>query len=173
MGTQPIPPAARPPTIEDLKRIGRALNAAHARYLIIGGFAVNYYGFTRATEDLDLLIDPDPDNIERVKQALCVLSDQAAKDLTAADFSRYAVIRVVDEITVDLLIKAGEVTYESAKPVPVTLDDVTLPVASLQTLIETKPGVRERDQLDRAYLLRLLAEQAKARRKQSPPEEAR
>ncbi len=32
-------------------------------------------------------------------------------------------------------------------------------LASLRTLIATKPGVRERDQLDRAYLLRLQAEQ--------------
>jgi hypothetical protein len=92
--------------------------------------------------------------------------------VSMTDFSRYAVIRVVDEITVDLLVKAGEVTYGSAKPVPVTLDDVTLPVASLQTPIETKPGVRERDQLDRAYLLRLLAEQAEVQRT-PPPEEAR
>ena len=118
MGADQTPSPTRPPTLEDLKRVGAALNAANAKYLVIGGFAVNYYGLTRATEDLDLLIAQDPDNIERVKEALCVLPDQAAKDL------------------------------------------VTLPFASLRTLIATKPGMRERDQLDRAYLLRLLAEQS-------------
>ena len=159
MGTQPDPPASRPPTLDDIKRIGRALNAAHAKYLIIGGFAVNYYGFARATEDLDLLIDSDPGNIEKIKQALCVLPDGAAKEITSGDFIGYSVVRVVDEITVDLLTKAGDVTYDSAEAVSVALDEVTLPIASLRTLIATKPGVRERDQLDRAYLLRLRAAQ--------------
>lgn len=159
MGTQPDPSFSRPPTLDDLKRIGRALNAAQAKYLIIGGFAVNYYGFARATEDLDLLIDAAPENIEKIKQALCVLPDQAAKDLSPADFAQYSVIRVVDEITVDLLTRAGDVTYDSAEAVPAVLDDVAMPIASLKTLISTKGGLRERDQLDRAYLLRLQAEQ--------------
>lgn len=160
MGTQPLPPPARPPTLEDLKRVAAALNTAHAKYFIIGGFAMNYYGLTRATEDLDLLIDPEPENIERIKQALCILPDQAAKDLAPSDFTHYSVIRIVDEITVDLLTKAGDVTYGSAEYISVVVDNVSLPIASLQTLIATKPGLRERDQLDRAYLLRLQAEQA-------------
>ena len=159
MGTQPDPPASRPPNLDDLKRIGRALNAARAKYLIIGGFAVNYYGFARATEDLDLLIDSAPDNIDKIKQALSVLPDGAAKDLTPTDFDRYSVVRVADEITVDLLTKAGDVTYDSAEAVVVNLDEVPLLIASLSTLIATKPGVRERDQLDRAYLVRLQTEQ--------------
>lgn len=162
MGTDQAPSPTRPPTLEDLKRVGAALNAAHAKYLVIGGFAVNYYGFTRTTEDLDLLIARESENIERIKQALCVLPDQAAKDLSPADFAHYAVIRIVDEITVDLLTKAGDVIYENAETVPVQLDEVTLPFASLRTLIATKPGVRERDQLDRAYLLRLQAEEAQS-----------
>jgi len=63
---------------------------------------------------------------------------------------------------VDLLTKAGDVVYENAETVPVQLDEVTLPFASLRTLIATKRSVRERDQLDRAYLLRLQAEEAQS-----------
>jgi len=162
VGTDSTPPPSRPPTIEDLKRLAVALNAARARYLIIGGFAVNYYGFARATEDLDLLVASDVDNLERIKQALCTLPDQAAKDLQVSDLQEYAVVRIVDEITVDLLIKAGDVTYETAQAVMVSLDGVDVPIASLVTLIATKPGIRERDQLDKAYLLRLLAEPPEA-----------
>jgi hypothetical protein len=160
VGADPTPAPTRSPTLDDLKRVGAALNAAHAKYLVIGRFAVNYCGFTRATEDLDLLIAQESENIERVKRALCVLPDQAAKDLTPTDFAHYSVIRIVDEITVALLTKAGDVRYENAETVPVRLDEVSLPFASLRTLIATKPGARERDQLDRAYLLRLQAEQA-------------
>ena len=158
MGADSDPHASRPPTPDDLKRLCVALNSAGAKYLIIGGFAVNYYGLTRATEDVDLLIDPAPDNLRRVQEALCILPDRAAKDLTATDLAQYSVIRIVDEITVDLLTRVGEVTFSSAEAVPVRLDDVTIPIASLPTLIATKQGLRERDQLDRAYLLRVQSD---------------
>lgn len=139
MGTDPAPRPTRPPTLDDLKRIAVALNAAHARYLIIGAFAVNYYGFTRATEDLDLLVASDAVNLEHIKQAHCVLPDQAARELTVSDLQEYAVARIVDEITVDLLKKAGDVTYETAETVIVSIDGVPIPLASLRTLIATKP----------------------------------
>jgi hypothetical protein len=67
VGADQTPSPTRLPTLEDLKRIGAALNAPHAKYLVIGGFAVNYCGFARATEDLDLLIAQESENIERVK----------------------------------------------------------------------------------------------------------
>lgn len=31
-------------------------------FLIIGGYAVNYYGYSRMTEDLDLWLKPDNGN---------------------------------------------------------------------------------------------------------------
>lgn len=156
MGTDQSPPPSRPPTPDDLKRLCAALNAAGAKYVVIGGFAVNYYGLTRATEDLDLLIDPDPENIQRIKQGLSILPDQAAKDLEARDLGQYSVIRIVDEITVDLLTRVGDVTFGTAETVAAPLDDVIVPIASLKTLIATKQGLRERDQLDRRYLETVL-----------------
>jgi len=42
VGTDQAPSPTRSPTLEDLKRVGAALNAAHAKYLVIGGFAVNF-----------------------------------------------------------------------------------------------------------------------------------
>ncbi len=56
-------PYAREPQIEDLVRICRALNAAQARYLLIGGFAVIPHGGARSTKDIDLLIDASAENV--------------------------------------------------------------------------------------------------------------
>jgi hypothetical protein len=50
------------------------LNAAHAAYVVIGGMAVIQAGFPRATGDIDLLIDPAPDNQRRVREALMGLA---------------------------------------------------------------------------------------------------
>lgn len=43
----------RPPTLDDVARIARALNAEGARYLLIGGFALIAHGGGR-TRDIDL-----------------------------------------------------------------------------------------------------------------------
>lgn len=56
-------PHAREPQIEDRARVGAALNAAGARYVLIGGFAVIAQGASRTTKDIDLLIDPAPSNM--------------------------------------------------------------------------------------------------------------
>jgi hypothetical protein len=47
-----------------------ALNAAEAKYLLVGGHAVGLYGTPRATKDFDLWVEPSADNAARVVQAL-------------------------------------------------------------------------------------------------------
>ena len=47
---------------KDMKDLIRAFNANGAEYLIIGGFAFGVHAQPRATKDLDLFIEPDPDN---------------------------------------------------------------------------------------------------------------
>jgi predicted nucleotidyltransferase len=158
-------PYAREPQVEDLARICRALNGAGARYILIGGFAVIAHGGARTTKDIDLLVDASPDNISRVREALRVLEDRAVDDVADTDVARYAVVRVADEIVVDLMAQACGVEYaEAARDVVnLTLAGVVIPVASLATLIRTKDTVRPSDAADRRYLEELL----RAEREQS------
>ena len=44
--------------------------AAQARFLVVGAHALAVHGFPRATQDIDLWIDPVPSNAERVWSAL-------------------------------------------------------------------------------------------------------
>ncbi len=104
----------RAPTLEDLARICAALNRSGARYLLIGGFAVIAHGAVRTTKDIDFLVDPSPENVGRVKAALSVLPDNAAAEIVDTDIETYSVVRVADEVLVDLLGTACGVTYESA-----------------------------------------------------------
>lgn len=73
MDEDPDVPEVRPPTIDDIRRICRALDEAEAHYVLIGGFAVILHGGLRTTKDIDLLVDPEPANVERLKRALSVL----------------------------------------------------------------------------------------------------
>ena len=149
---------AREPHIEDLTRICHALNIAGARYVLIGGFAVIARGGVRTTKDIDLLIDPSPDNMVRVKQALRILEDQAIDEVADDDVARYTVVRVVDEVVVDLMAKACGVEYADAAKdnQTVTIGGVSIPVPSIQTLIRTKNTIRPSDAADRMYLVELL-----------------
>jgi hypothetical protein len=147
-------PHAREPQIEDLTRICRALNEAGALYILIGGFAVIAHGGVRTTKDIDLLVDAASDNIARVKQALRILEDHAVDQMADDDVARYAVVRVADEIVVDLMARACGLDYAAvAKDADtLTLDGVEIPIASLETLIRTKNTVRPSDAADRRYL---------------------
>ena len=151
-------PYAREPQIEDLVRICRALNEAGARYLLIGGFAVIARGGARTTKDIDFLIDAAPENVARVKQALRILEDRAVDEVADTDVARYAVVRVADEIVVDLMARACDIDYaEAARDVEhVSIDGTDIPVASLQMLIRTKNTMRPSDAADRLYLEELL-----------------
>lgn len=154
-------PEVRPPTLEDVRRICRALAGAEARYVLIGGFAVILHGGMRTTKDIDLLVDPAPENVARLKQALSVLEDDAARDIGPDDLERYKVVRVADEVMVDLLSVACGVTWAEAASSAERreLDGVPVAVADLRTLIRTKQTIRPSDAADRAWLEGLLREQ--------------
>ena len=151
-------PYAREPQIDDLVRICRALNDAGARYLLIGGFAVIAHGGARTTKDIDLLVDASPENVARVKEGLRILEDRAVDEVADTDIARYAVVRVADEIVIDLMALACGIDYsEAAKDSErLTVDGVSIPLASPETLIRTKNTVRPSDAVDRRYLEELL-----------------
>jgi Nucleotidyl transferase of unknown function (DUF2204) len=151
---------AREPQLEDLVRLARALNAHHVRYVLIGGFAVIAHGGTRTTKDIDLLIDADPKNVGRVREALQILEDKAVNDVSDEDVARYSVVRVADEIVVDLMAKACGVDYADASrdAVEIPFDGVPIRVASPLTLIRTKNTSRPSDAADRQFLQVLIDE---------------
>lgn len=151
---------AREPQLDDPARLARALNEHGARYVLIGGFAVIAHGGARTTKDIDLLIDPDPSNVGRLRLALQILEDNAVSEVGDDDIARYAVVRVADEIVVGLMGKACGVDYVDASrdAVIIEFDGVPIPVASPRTLIRTKDTPRPSDAADRQFLEALIAE---------------
>ncbi len=154
------PGESRAPTLEDLLVLCRSLNAEGAKYMVVGGFAVNYHGYTRATMDIDLLVDSSKANQVRVKKALEVLPDKAVLEIAADDLNDYLVIRVGDEITVNLMAAACGVSYEDAAVDVeiVTIEGVPISFVSAKTLLRMKQTLRSKDEGDRLFLQRLLAQ---------------
>jgi hypothetical protein len=54
----------------DLRALLATLHKNKVRFVVIGGVAVGAHGFLRSTEDLDLVPDPDPENLKRLTAAL-------------------------------------------------------------------------------------------------------
>jgi len=59
MATIQIPP--------DFKEFLQLLNSHQVEYLLIGGYAVGYYGYPRATGDMDVWIAINPENAEKLQ----------------------------------------------------------------------------------------------------------
>ena len=152
---------SRAPELEDLVALCKALNSEGVRYVLIGGFAVILHGFVRGTKDIDLLVDAAPQNIQRLKRAMSVLPDNAAALIADDEIEKYRVVRIADEIVVDLMASACGIDYERAKSSieTRTIDGVSIPIARKELLIETKQTVRPSDAADVQFLrLRIAAE---------------
>jgi hypothetical protein len=54
----------------DFREFLKLCNSKRVEYLVIGGYAVAYYGYPRPTGDLDIWISNAPDNAERARQAM-------------------------------------------------------------------------------------------------------
>ena len=55
---------------QDFKDFLRLLDAEGVEYLLIGGYAVAYHGYPRATEDMDLWVASHPENAARMVSVL-------------------------------------------------------------------------------------------------------
>ncbi len=157
---------SRAPEVEDLVTLCRALEAEHARYVLIGGFAMILHGSVRGTKDIDLLVDSSSENVARIKRAMAALPDNAAAMLADDDVQTYGVVRVADEFVVDLLGKACGIDYSRAVATGVEridVEGVAIPTATKELLIATKQTMRDHDHADVLYLRDRIAEEQRDR----------
>lgn len=149
---------SRPATLEDLKTLILALNEQKADYFLIGGYALFAHGYHRATTDIDVLVPASAEAGQKVREALLVLPDQAAKDIDPAWFTEGENIRVADAIVVDVMLNACGETYETLRKYAekVEIDGVPVNTINLEGLLLTKQTMRDKDVMDRIVLERAL-----------------
>jgi hypothetical protein len=143
-------------------RVCSLLNASGAHYLICGAQACILHGLIRTTEDVDILIEPTEENCQRVIAALGQMEDGAALELKPADLLENLVVKIADEVEVDVSTRAWTVTYEEAIPAAraVIVQGVRIPFLGIDSLIESKRTYREQDAWDRGRLLALKQDRA-------------
>lgn len=112
--------------------------------------AMQLWGTSRSTRDVDVLIEPTVENAERVLKALSTLPLQMAADIDARELIGRAVTMIGDIPNVDVLTRAWNVTWpEAARDIAVfEVEGVPIPTLSLAKLIESKRTGRTQDAAD-------------------------
>ena len=152
---------SRPPVEADVVALCRELNQRGAKYVVVGGFAIIAAGFPRMTKHVDLMVAADLENEAKVFSALATLPDNAVRELQPGELQQFNVIRVGDEIMVDLMRTAGGIDFaEAEKHVVVReLGGVPIPFASPRLLWRMKVVThREKDAGDLVFLRHWFAE---------------
>jgi hypothetical protein len=133
-----------------LARVCGALEADKARYVLMGATAMQLWGTTRATRDVDVLIEPTVANARRVLRALSALGFGFAKELLAEEIAKRPVTIVGDTPNVDILTVAWTVRYAEARrdATIFEIEGVKIPTASIEHLIASKRTGRLQDAAD-------------------------
>ncbi len=148
MATTHLPP--------DFKEFLRLLNAHKVEYLVIGGYAVGYHGYPRATADLDIWVAARPANAARIVAALKEFGFDLP-DLSPELFLReWQIIRLgVPPVRIEIATTISGVDFAEshAERIEDTLDGVPVSLISLKHLKANKKAAgRHEDLADLEHL---------------------
>ena len=137
---------------DDMKALIRLFKRHRVRYVLVGGHAVNYYGYVRTTQDMDVLVFPSSGNADRIMRAIGEFGFAGA-GIPQGLFEREggAVHLGVEPNRIDILTSlVGAANDEIfARSRVVQIDDVEVSIISLEDLLRVKRGSkRPRDLAD-------------------------
>ena len=126
---------------KDFKEFIELLNEHKVKYLIIGGYAVNFHGYPRYTKDIDLWLWMSEPNIEKLIKAIKDFGF-GSQNLEIEDFmTPENVIQLgYEPYRIDLLMDVDGVSFEDCyeRRTEAELDGTEVKFLSLQDLIIAK-----------------------------------
>ncbi len=130
-------------------------NRNNVEYLVVGGYAVNFHGYSRTTGDIDLWIGPDNEiNKNKILQSLKVLhvDEDTLTKLIELDFNKPVVfIDGKPPYKIDFMTYVSGVNFNEAfdqKSIAM-LDEIAIPFIRLDHLIISKINTgRPQDKID-------------------------
>ncbi len=147
---------------EAVKNVLAALEREKVRYVVFGAVAINLLGLPRATEDLDIFVAPEADNIERLRTALRSVfpDDSSIDEITSEDLlGDYPAVQYVPPegtFYLDILTRLGEAfRYEDITSQRLDFGGLAVNVATPEILYRMKKDtVRPKDWGDAEALRR-------------------
>lgn len=139
----------------DVTALLAAFEREGVRYVLIGSMAMAAWGVVRATQDIDFFVDPEPDNVDRLRRALwSVFEDDSIEEIASGDLAGpYPVIRYgppEGQVVIDFVGRLGDAyAFDDVDSELVDIDGIAVPVATVRVLYEMKRDtVRSQDRAD-------------------------
>lgn len=137
---------------QDFKEFLKLLNAHRVEYLLIGGYAVGYYGYPRATADMDIWVAINPANADKIVMALREFGFDVP-DLSPELFLKeWQIIRLgVPPVRIELSTSVSGVNFSECYTQKVIdkVDGVQVNLISLEHLkLNKKAAARHKDLAD-------------------------
>jgi hypothetical protein len=141
----------------DFKEFLKLLNSRRVEYLLIGGYAVGYHGYPRATADMDIWIAINPENAQKIA---AVIQEFFASEVDGATPELFLqankIARMgVPPFRIEILTSISGVSFEECYRERITdkIDDVNVHLISLKHLkINKKASGRLKDLSDLEHL---------------------
>ena len=144
-----------------MRKVLEALEREGVHYVVFGGAALNLHGFVRATEDIDIFVEPNRGNLEALKQALSSvfhdpLIDEISIDELIGDYPAVQYVPPEGEFHIDVLTRLGEAfRFEDVESVRMPFGSIEVSVATPRMLYRMKKDtVRPKDRADADMLRR-------------------
>ncbi len=136
----------------DFKEFLKLLNAHQVEYLLIGGYAVGFHGYPRATVDMDIWIAMNPANSQRIVTVLKEFGFDLPELSPELFLKEWQIIRLgVPPVRIELATTLSGVNFNEcyAERVVDILDGVKVNLISLRHLkINKKASGRHQDLAD-------------------------
>lgn len=148
--------------IDEYLQVLQALVRNEVKFILIGGYAVIHYGYSRTTGDMDIWLQLGTENKNRLLKALAefgIETDDLAQ-LEAMDFSKPMPVFFIGEVPrrIDFITAVNNINFEEAitgvNYFPV--ENISIPIIQYQHLLLTKSGTsRAKDLADIEELERI------------------
>jgi len=164
------------PTNRDFRDLFYEFAAHRVRYLVVGAYAVTHYSRPRFTKDLDIWVDPEPENARRALEALAAYG-APVRDLRVDDLVKPGNVFQIGITTtrIDILTSAEGLAFARCWPRRTAGEymDTKVHYLGQRDLIRNKTVARPQDLADVARLegkteARRARRRAPSRRRRRP-----
>lgn len=141
---------------EDYKEMLSCLVGEKVEFIVVGAYALAVHGYPRATGDIDIWVNPEESNAERVYRALARFGASMG-GIREEDFRQKGIIFQIGIAPrrIDILTEIDGVGFDEAyrDRIVVNIEHLEIPVLSIEMMIRNKTASgRKKDLLDAELL---------------------
>ncbi|RKU11986.1 hypothetical protein C6501_11815 [Candidatus Poribacteria bacterium] len=121
----------------DFKEFLKLLNSHQIKYLLIGGYAVNYHGYPRTTADMDIWVAIQQKNAEKLVDVLREFGFESAHLTIDLFMKEKQIVRMgIPPVRIELLTTISGVNFEECYSDRIidVIDDIEVQIISLEHL---------------------------------------